>query len=92
MIRLFPHLLQYFFHAVPCGKAVHAIIHPPDEFLELEMVGESRIENDGPVEMLLQGEQPEDIPIVPFRPVAGEVLQAVFRIGCLLYTSPSPRD
>lgn len=46
------------------------------------MVGESRIEDDVPVEVLLQGEQPADIPVVPFRPAAGEVLQAaVFRIG-----------
>ena len=82
MIRLCPHFVQYFFHVVPLGETVYAIIHPPDEFLELEMVGESRIEDDVPVEVLLQGEQTEDIPVVSFRPSAGEVLQAaVFRIG-----------
>lgn len=46
------------------------------------MVGESRIEDDVPVEMPPQGEQPADVPVVPFRAAAGEILQAaVFRIG-----------
>ena len=46
------------------------------------MVGESRIEDDVPVKMPPQGEQPADVLAVPFRTAAGEIFQAaVFRIG-----------